>query len=59
MSSNEGGSVFDHLGGSSTTYAMAKLKKLKWIGVEIGPTDGIVERLPRRTSPVRVGARGS
>lgn len=45
MSTNEGDCVFDPFGGSGTTYAVAELKKRKWIGVEIGPTDGIVERL--------------
>ncbi|MCL4646161.1 site-specific DNA-methyltransferase [Burkholderia multivorans] len=45
MSSNEGDYVLDPFGGSGTTYAVAELKKRKWIGVEIGPTDGIVERL--------------
>ncbi|MDY7786963.1 DNA-methyltransferase [Burkholderia ubonensis] len=45
MSTNEGDCVFDPFGGSGTTYAVAELKKRTWVGVEIGPVDGIVERL--------------
>jgi site-specific DNA-methyltransferase (adenine-specific) len=45
MSTNQGDCVFDPFGGSGTTYAVAELKKRRWIGVEIGPIDGIVERL--------------
>lgn len=45
MSSDEGDCVLDPFGGSGTTYAVAELKKRQWIGMEIGPTDGIVERL--------------
>ena len=45
MSTNQGDYVFDPFGGSGTTYAVAELKKRRWIGVEIGPIDGIVERL--------------
>ncbi|WMD19948.1 DNA methyltransferase [Achromobacter seleniivolatilans] len=45
MSTNEGDCVFDPFGGSGTTYAVAELKKRKWIGVEVGPVDGIIERM--------------
>jgi len=45
MSSEAGDLVFDPFGGSGTTYAVAEIKKRKWIGVEIGPIDGIIERL--------------
>lgn len=45
MSSDQGDCVFDPFGGSGTTYAVAELKKRRWIGVEIGPIDGIVDRL--------------
>jgi site-specific DNA-methyltransferase (adenine-specific) len=45
MSSNEGDCIFDPFGGSGTTYAVAEMKKRRWVGIEIGPTDGIVERL--------------
>lgn len=45
MSSNEGDWIFDPFGGSGTTYAVAELKKRRWVGVELGPVDGIIERL--------------
>ncbi|UAY55692.1 DNA-methyltransferase [Arachidicoccus terrestris] len=44
MSSREGDIVFDPFGGSGTTFAVAEIKRRKWIGVEIGPVDEIVER---------------
>lgn len=44
MSSNEGDLVFDPFGGSGTTYVVSELKGRKWIGVEIGPIDGIIDR---------------
>lgn len=45
MASKEGDVVFDPFGGSGTTYAVAEIKKRKWIGVELGPVDGIIDRL--------------
>lgn len=45
LSSNEGDVIFDPFGGSGTTYAVAELKNRKWIGIELGPCDGIIERL--------------
>lgn len=45
MSTNEGDCIFDPFGGSGTTYAVSEMKGRKWIGAEIGPVDGIVERL--------------
>ncbi len=44
MSSNKGDVVFDPFGGSGTTYVVSELKGRKWIGVEIGPINGIVDR---------------
>jgi len=44
MSSNEGDLVFDPFGGSGTTYAVAEIKKRKWLGVEIGPLNNIIDR---------------
>lgn len=44
MSSNEGDLIFDPFGGSGTTYIVSELKKRRWLGVELGPTDGIVDR---------------
>lgn len=44
MASNENDLVFDPFGGSGTTYAVAELKRRKWLGIELGPTDDINER---------------
>lgn len=44
MASEEGDIVFDPFGGSGTTYAVAEIKKRRWIGVEIGPPDDIIRR---------------
>ena len=44
MASNEGDLVFDPFGGSGTTYAVAEIKKRKWLGIEIGPVDDILTR---------------
>lgn len=45
MASREGDLVLDPFGGSGTTYAVAEITGRKWIGMEIGPTDGIIRRL--------------
>jgi site-specific DNA-methyltransferase (adenine-specific) len=47
MSSKEGDLVFDPFGGSGTTYAVAEMKKRRWIGVEIGPVADIIDRFHR------------
>ncbi len=44
MSTEEGDTVFDPFGGSGTTYVTAELKGRKWVGVELGPLDTIIER---------------
>jgi site-specific DNA-methyltransferase (adenine-specific) len=45
MASREGDTVLDPFGGSGTTYAVAEIANRRWIGMEIGPTEGIVQRL--------------
>jgi site-specific DNA-methyltransferase (adenine-specific) len=45
MASREGDIVLDPFGGSGTTYAVAEIAGRRWVGIEIGPTDGIVNRL--------------
>lgn len=45
MATDEKDVVFDPFGGSGTTYFVAEVKNRQWIGAEIGPKDGIVERL--------------
>jgi site-specific DNA-methyltransferase (adenine-specific) len=44
MASDEDDLVFDPFGGSGTTYAVAEIKKRKWLGIEIGPVDDILAR---------------
>lgn len=44
MASEEGDLVFDPFGGSGTTYAVAEIKRRRWLGVEIGPPDDIIRR---------------
>jgi site-specific DNA-methyltransferase (adenine-specific) len=44
MASDEGDIVFDPFGGSGTTYIVAEIKNRRWIGIELGPTDDIVDR---------------
>lgn len=44
MSTNEEDIIFDPFGGSGTTYITAELKSRRWIGVELGPLDTIMER---------------
>jgi site-specific DNA-methyltransferase (adenine-specific) len=45
MASDESDLVFDPFGGSGTTYAVAEIKNRKWIGIEIGPVDDIIDRI--------------
>jgi len=49
MASKEGDTIFDPFGGSGTTYLVAELKGRHWIGIELGPTDIITERLNSKT----------
>jgi site-specific DNA-methyltransferase (adenine-specific) len=44
LSTHEGDLVFDPFGGAGTTYMAAELKARRWLGIEIGPTDDIVQR---------------
>ncbi|MBB5637273.1 site-specific DNA-methyltransferase (adenine-specific) [Pedobacter cryoconitis] len=48
MSTEEGDLVFDPFGGSGTTYSIAEIKKRKWLGIELGPTDIIIDRLENK-----------
>lgn len=45
LASDPGDLVLDPFGGSGTTYVACELKKRCWIGMELGPIDGIVGRL--------------
>lgn len=44
MASDEGDTIFDPFGGSGTTYAVAEIKRRRWIGIEVGPVWDIVSR---------------
>jgi site-specific DNA-methyltransferase (adenine-specific) len=44
MSTDKGDLVFDPFGGSGTTYIVSEMKERKWIGIEIGPCDDIIDR---------------
>jgi site-specific DNA-methyltransferase (adenine-specific) len=47
LSTNEGDLVLDPFGGSGTTYIVSEIKNRKWIGIEVGPSDDIVNRFGR------------
>lgn len=44
MATNPGDLVLDPFGGSGTTYVVAELKRRRWLGCEIGPSDDIIHR---------------
>jgi site-specific DNA-methyltransferase (adenine-specific) len=44
MSSNKGDLIFDPFGGAGTTYIVAEIKERRWMGIELGPCDDIIER---------------
>lgn len=44
LASEVGDTIFDPFGGSGTTYAIAELKRRRWLGIEIGPVDDILKR---------------
>ncbi|MGV2451633.1 UNVERIFIED_CONTAM: DNA methyltransferase [Ralstonia mannitolilytica] len=54
MSSNEDDIIFDPFGGSGTTYAVAEIKRRKWIGIELGPIDEIIERFNNLESDIEL-----
>lgn len=47
MSTIPGNVVFDPFGGAGTTYIAAEIKDRKWIGVELGPVDDIINRFDK------------
>ena len=44
LASNEGDLVLDPFGGAGTTYVACEIKKRRWLGVELGPVDDIIQR---------------
>ena len=47
LSTDVGDTVLDPFGGAGTTYVAAEYLKRKWIGMEIGNVDVIIERLKK------------
>jgi site-specific DNA-methyltransferase (adenine-specific) len=45
MGSDPGDIVLDPFAGSGTTLIASELKQRRWIGIELGPIEGIVDRL--------------
>jgi site-specific DNA-methyltransferase (adenine-specific) len=45
ISTNAGDLVLDPFGGSGTTFAVCESKARRWIGMELGSSDVIIERL--------------
>lgn len=54
LASNEGDIVFDPFGGSGTTYIVAEYLKRKWIGIEIGSIDDIVNRFNNNDTDLKL-----
>jgi site-specific DNA-methyltransferase (adenine-specific) len=54
LASNEGDVVFDPFGGSGTTYKAAEQLKRRWIGIEIGDVQGIIDRIQNNDLDSRV-----
>jgi site-specific DNA-methyltransferase (adenine-specific) len=49
MTTDPGDLIFDPFGGSGTTYAVARDKRRRWVGVELDFADVVVERLVTNT----------
>lgn len=55
MASRPGDVVLDPFGGSGSTYLVSELKGRRWVGVELGPVDQIIDRLQDRNLEVERG----
>lgn len=53
IATDEGDLVFDPFGGAGTTYVAAELMGRKWIGVELGDCNPIIERLKDPANDIR------
>jgi site-specific DNA-methyltransferase (adenine-specific) len=58
ISSREGDLVLDPFGGSGTTYAVAERMHRAWLGIELGDTGPIVDRLEGRPATETMPRRG-
>jgi len=47
ISTIPGDVVFDPFGGAGTTYIAAEIKNRKWIGIELGPVNDIINRFDK------------
>ena len=52
MASRPGDLVLDPFGGSGSTYAVAEIKGRRWLGIELGPINQMVDRLNPRNLTV-------
>ena len=55
MASRPGDLVVDPFGGSGSTYAVAEIKRRRWVGMELGPIDQIIARLDPRNLAIEQG----
>jgi len=58
ISSAEGDLVLDPFGGSGTTYAVADRMHRRWLGIELGETAHIIDRLEGRDVDVVMPGKG-
>lgn len=54
IATQEGDMVFDPFGGSGTTYVAAELTGRKWIGVELGDTAPITDRIKNNEEDLKL-----
>ncbi|WP_207657340.1 DNA-methyltransferase [Clostridium perfringens] len=54
LASNEGDVVFDPFGGSGTTYVVSEYLRRKWIGIEIGSIDDIINRFNDKSMDLKL-----
>ncbi|MDR3596436.1 site-specific DNA-methyltransferase [Clostridium sp.] len=54
IASDEGSTIFDPFGGSGTTYVAAEYLKRKWVGVEIGSINDIIERFANNSTDLEL-----
>lgn len=55
MASKPGDVVLDPFGGSGSTYAVCEIKGRRWIGMELGPVEQIIQRLGPENLHVEAG----
>lgn len=54
IASDEGSTIFDPFGGSGTTYVVAEYLKRKWVGIEIGSINDIIERFTNNSTDLEL-----